>query len=222
MRRKNGRHVHCPQDSANRQWLAASKALSQIGLTSKGAKKVKDIISGGVPLAQRTKLLTLLNTVTDIYVESSRALSRKSVVGEELFELARAKGVNIVCSDFPTLFNPNATPIESFMRKVVLAMNELERDIVVSRLQSGLESKKKTSTKKTQCGKVKVNGRRSWLERLQPGASTINKIKRMAGERAKGKFGWRTLAKQISTLLKIKKNLSPETTRRMVHEIDAK
>ena len=136
------------QDSANRQWQAASRALTETGLARKSAQKVKDIISGAVPLAQRTKLMKLLNTVTDIYVESSRALTRKSVVGEELFELARAKGVNIICSDFPNLFNPNASPIESFMRKVVLAMNELERDMVVSRLQSGLESKKKTSKKK--------------------------------------------------------------------------
>ena len=91
------------------------------------------MISGTVPVKQRAKLLKLLNSATQIHVESAQAIARKAAHGD----------------------------VESFMRKVVLAMHELERDVVVERLQAGLDAKKKASPFKTQDGHVKVNGRKT-------------------------------------------------------------
>jgi DNA invertase Pin-like site-specific DNA recombinase len=76
-------------------------------------------------------------------VESARDISRKASQGEELYNIAKEKGVSIICSDFPKLFALQPSPIESFMRKLVLAMQELDRDVLVERMQAGLAAKKK-------------------------------------------------------------------------------
>ena len=127
----------------------ASAALFNAGVSKKNITKVKEVISGSVPICQRVKFLKLLDSATDIYVESARAISRKASQGEELYNIAKEKGVSIICSDFPKLFALQPSPIESFMRKLVLAMQELDRDVLVERMQAGLAAKKNNKGKDT-------------------------------------------------------------------------
>ncbi len=210
------------QDSTARQWKCAAAALAKAGVSCKKISKVKEVMSGTVPLQKRGKLLALLDHATDIYVESARALSRKTSIGEEIFDLAAKKKVNITCADMPTLFKPDPSPIENFMRKVVLAMQELERDVVTERLMSGLRAKKQQTCRQTQTGTPKANGRFTRLEILKPKVQIIKKLKQMAKQREKGKFGCRALGKAFTKALKLKKTLSVQSTRRMAQEISVK
>ena len=158
-------------------------------------------------------------SVSAIYVESARAIARKTSIGEEIFEEAAKKGVKIICGDHPTLFKSPASPIESFIRKVMFAMNEMERDLLVQRLQSGLDAKRQSSDRVGQEGKVKVNGRLSLLEKLKPNDQQKKNMCCMAVQREQGKFGWRVLATKFSKVLKLKEDVSPETARRMSQEL---
>ena len=110
-------------------------------------ERIKETISGTTPLVQRCKLSKLMESVSAIYVESARAIARKTSIGEEIFEEAAKKGVKIICGDHPTLFKSPASPMESFIRKVMFAMNEMERDLLVQRLQSGLDAKRCSSVR---------------------------------------------------------------------------
>lgn len=202
----------------------ASAALFNAGIPKKNIKKVKEVISGSVPVCQRVKFLKLLDSATDIYVESARAISRRASHGEEIYNIAKDKGVSIICSDFPKLFALQPSPIESFMRKLVLAMQELDRDVLVERMQAGLAAKKKTAKARTQSGTPKVNGRKSTLELLKPSSSKVKQMISLSKKRAKGHFGWRSLATQFDRILKIKggKKLSVETVRRMAKELGSR
>lgn len=202
----------------------ATAALFKAGVSKKNISKVKEVISGSVPVCQRLKLLKLLDSATEIYVESARAISRKASHGEELYNIAKEKGVSIICSDFPQLFSLQPSPIESFMRKLVLAMQELERDVLVERMQAGLAAKKKITQARTQSGLPKVNGRKSTLELLKPSPSKVKKMIVLSKKRSKGCFGWRALAAKFESILKIKggKKLSVETVRRMTRELGSR
>lgn len=207
------------EDSASRQWRNASVALGKMGVSKNDVQRIKETISGTTPLVQRCKLSKLMESVSAIYVESARAIARKTSIGEEIFEEAAKKGVKIICGDHPTLFKSPASPIESFIRKVMFAMNEMERDLLVQRLQSGLDAKRQFSDRVGQEGKVKVNGRLSLLEKLKPNDQQKKNMCCMAVQREQGKFGWRVLPTKFSKVLKLKEDVSPETARRMSQEL---
>ena len=194
-------------------------ALGKMGVNKQDVERIKETISGTTPLVQRSKLSKLMESVSAIYVESAWAIARKTSIGEEIFEEAAKKGVQIICGDHPALFKSPASPIESFIRKVMFAMNEMERDLLVQRLQSGLDAKRHTSVRVGQEGKVKVNGRLSLLEKLKPNDQQKKTMCRMAVQREQGKFGWRVLATKFSKVLKLKDDVSPETARRMSKEL---
>lgn len=193
------------QDSAPRQWRVASAALFNAGVSKKNITKVKEVISGSVPICQRVKFLKLLDSATDIYVESARAISRKASQGEELYNIAKEKGVSIICSDFPKLFALQPSPIESFMRKLVLAMQELDKGKDTIRVPKGQWSQ-------------------VYFTVAEAKFIQSEKMISLSKKRSKGCFGWRSLATKFDAILKIKggKKLSVETVRRMVRELGSR
>eukprot|EP00438_Fugacium_kawagutii_P007703 Skav231388 [mRNA] locus=scaffold6335:4778:7274:- [translate_table: standard] len=207
------------EDSTARQWRVASQALASDVVSKQQVAKIKETVSGTKPLAQRKQLLKLLDSARLIYVESARAISRKACIGEEIYEAATAKGGTIIPTGCPGLFTADASPMESFMRKVILAMHEMERDVVVSRLQAGLMAKQKVSRRKTQSGNVKVNGRFSLIEKLKPNKATIHKMNAVLKQRSRGDYGWREAATRLSKLLKMKTTMAVETARRVNKEL---
>lgn len=66
--------------------------------------------------------------------------------------------VTIVPADMPQLFTHTPNSLDKYLRKIVFATTELERDHAVSRLQDGLSRKMTTTTRRGQNGKLKVNG----------------------------------------------------------------
>lgn len=132
------------QASSARQLVAATKALllnspkKKPGV--KGAQNVttvKEVISGSVPLAKRDKFRSLIegkHKVLKVFVESARAVARNALVAEEAWQLSKQNGVQIIPADLPFLFKHDASPGETFMRWVMLSVQEFDRDMVVHRL----------------------------------------------------------------------------------------
>ena len=130
---------------------------------------------------------------------------RSSDVGEQIHKMAEQSGVKIICQDLPSLFVHNANPMEKFTRKLVLSLFELERDILVQRLYSGLCAKRAKSTRLNQAGAPKANGRKSTLEKLKPSKKVVARLKSLI-----------YFAKALS--LKSKK-LTVQTVKRMASEL---
>ena len=126
--------------------------------------------------------------VKTILVENSRAVARDLKVNEEIYEMAKERGIEILPADMPSLYKHDANPTEKFLRRVIFAYTELEKDMIVTRLQSALEAKRKRLQRsvrsqkskvsngskgfdgeeppRTQEGKVKVNGRKTLLNQM--------------------------------------------------------
>lgn len=74
------------------------------------------------------------NSGGTIYVESARAVARKATVAEDIYNFAKNHNVNIVPADIPKLFKHDCTPVEAFMRRIMCAVYEFDRDTIVHRL----------------------------------------------------------------------------------------
>lgn len=215
--------------SKSRQVLKSSEAATCQKVRI--LKTVSEITSGSLPVDQRTTLLSLLSgqvpgmeTVKPgnlkVFVESARAIARDANVAEQLYQLSKKSGVQIVSADMPGLFGHQPSPAETFMRRVLLAVWEFDRDTILYRMAKGLDDKRKTSKDVTQYGKVKVNGSKSILAKLSLTQSMLKAVKKAVALHEDGTFGLRTLAAKLSAILKRK--IAHETARRMMAEIESK
>jgi len=179
-----------------------------------------EVISGSLSLEQRKVLQQMLTGPPKrIFVESARAISRNAMVGEQAYQLGKKHGVEIIPSDIPGLFTHHPKPGETFMRHVMLAVQELERDLIVERLMHGLEKARATSTKVTQTGATKVNGCHSILERNPPSAQALKTMRAAALKHRSGQLSCRDLCDTFKQVLKRRK-LGVMTALRMVQEIE--
>ena len=109
----------------------------------------------------------------------------------------------------------------AYSRRAVLNAQEFEKDSIYYRTSKALCAKKEEmlakgeKMRKTQDGDAKINGRLSVLEMMKPSASLRKKLATQCRRRSKGKFGWRTLASKLSTLLRLEKPMSHEAARRL-------
>ena len=213
-----------------RQFDAALSALQEHFGVSKGQgvkgrmspRKVSEIKSGSLPLEKRKVLMDLLDdpAVQTIGVENLRAISRKMVYGEMIYEKMKSKGKRIVPKDMPDIFHPNPHPQQAYARRSVLNAQEYERDSIYYRTSNALHAKYQEELQKgdrmrvTQEGECKINGRKTLLEKKKPSAALRKKLATQCRARAKGKFGWRVLAVNLSKMLKLKKVMTHETARR--------
>lgn len=211
------RQIEEAVEAAGSEGLHIHTAIAEVvsGCLSYDKRKtLKDILERKLPDMPKDKAKTV-----HLFVESVRALARNSMVAEQVYQESRKNNVKIVSKDYPALFAHNQTPTENFVRKMVCALQELDRDTVVWRLQQGQEHKRQTTAEKTQSGQPKVNGCKSYVEHLAPSRAVKNKIIKLGKKRAAGEFGWRPLAEKITALLKLDKPLTHETARRIYQEI---
>ena len=143
------------------------------------------------------------------------------MVAEQLWRESKKAGVQIVPADCPELFRHFPSPSESFMRRVLTAQQEYERDVACQRMMAGLAAKKEVTKDRTQAGTVKVNGRKSILDEEQPSKRKLELIKMPIAKYQQGSFGLRTLGHQITGHLGGRK-VWPEAARRMIEEIESK
>lgn len=184
-------------------------------------KQMAEIISGSKPIGQRHMLRSLIEGKVDpkaikaltpslnaskvnIFVESARAVARDSFVGEQLYQLSKKTGNQIVPADMPDLFSLEPKPETSMMRKIIMALVEYDRDNIIYRTTAGLKAKMETSTKVTQHGSVKVNGTKSILDSLPDGSQKktfLKKVKMPIQRYLDKNIGLRSLAQEITKLL---------------------
>lgn len=187
---------------------------------AKGAKVQRDVVSGSLPLDARKSLTALLSGeggVKKVVVESARAIARSTMVGEQAFNLSKQTGVQIVAADSPDLFNHTPTPGQAFLRRVMLAVQEYEKDLIVQRLTDGLNSAKKTSSRTTQQGAVKVAGAWSSLEKAKPTPAAMKKIMHINAEVTASQLTQRQARDKLRKLLKISQ-LGTSTAMRVLAE----
>ena len=210
--------------STARQKQAARQAAKAAGVQV--GREITDVVSGSLPLQRREVFRELLAKAGQskrpvcIFVESARAVSRDSVVAEQVFRQINGSNVSIVCRDMPTLFSHTADPAAKFCRQVMCAREECDKDTVVLRLRHGLEHAKTKSKRTTQNGSVKVNGAKTILEQIPLPLRAWAKLKAEVSKYKKGQQGLRPLASGISKV--IKRQVHHETARRMVGEIEAR
>lgn len=217
-----------------RQFEAGEQALKDF-FASQGVKKyavdkVGEIKSGSLPLHKRNLLMDLLTDpkVHAIGVENTRALSRRMLYGELIYEISKVLNKRIIPRDMPGIFDHNPHPNQAYPRRAVLNAQEFEKDSIYHRTSKALCAKKEEmlergdKMRKTQDGDAKVNGRLSVLEMTKPSASLRKKLVTQCQRRSKGKFGWRTLASKLSTLLDLEKPISHEAARRLSASLGVK
>ena len=214
--------------------LAAAKDKTKI------VKNVVEIISGSLTMDKRDSISDLLTKTKDkdiekVYVESIRAISRDANVAEAMFLKSQKENVQIVPADFPDLCILDPNPVQTFIRRVMFAMTELEKNLIAQRLKDGQQRKKEQAEKivaaarannkklkvgqLTQEGKAKTCGSKSTLEAMGPLTKLQKKqFKDVASERDSKKIGLRKMQKKMSEILQ-KDIRSHETARRLAAEI---
>ena len=95
-------------------------------------------------------------TIENICVESVRAISIDANVAEQIYQDAKANNLQVVPSDFPDLCVLDPNPVQTFIRKVMFAMTELEKNLIVQRLQDGQQKKEHELKQKYHKHKKKV------------------------------------------------------------------
>ena len=205
---------------------------------------MSEVVSGSLPLDKRTAFVNFLGECRDaginkVYVESSRVVARDASVAEEFYKLSKNLGVTIVPADVPALYDHCPNPAQKFLRRVMMAFTELEKDLTVQRLKAGLDVKRRAvqtafrnkqatvggkPVLRTQLGKAKVNGRASTLQKMKvAGTLTETLLKRLKVACAKFKEdgnlkGQNGLQASLQRMLNMPK-LGCETAKRMSKEV---
>ena len=181
-----------------------------------------EVVSGTKPLDQRKVLGTLMSQKNiKIFVENARAIARTAKVGEDIYETAKERGIEIIADDIPNLFALKPRPVETFVRLVTLAVYQLERDLIVERLTKGLALAKKRSKRTTQFGEAKVNGTKSHLEKKAPTKKQMKQLRQVIKKQKRGKISWRQAQADFRSILR-KPKLGIDTVRRMIGELELK
>ena len=181
-----------------------------------------EVVSGTKPLDQRKVLGTLMSQKNiKIFVENARAIARTAKVGEDIYETAKERGIEIIADDIPNLFALKPRPVETFVRLVTLAVYQLERGLIVERLTKGLALAKKRSKRTTQFGEAKVNGTKSHLEKKAPTKKQMKQLRQVIKKQKRGKISWRQAQADFRSILR-KPKLGIDTVRRMIGELELK
>ena len=188
-------------------------------------KMIAEVVSGSLPLDKRgqfTKLMEMgaAKNLDKIYIESTRALARDADIAEAAYKTSKSMGVQIVPADLPDLCTHNPNAVQTFLRRVMFAMVELEKNLIVERLGDGRKRKADQVAKELQEtiknnkkprlglmtleGNPKSCGVASTLEAMgKLSANKVQKLRKAIKDRDDGKYGWRTLKKKMSNILNI-------------------
>ena len=217
VKRSRKRQVEQAVDAADSQGLKVHSAIAEVisgCLKFDERETLKSVLERKLPDMPKDKAKTV-----HLFVESVRALARNSMVAEQVYQVSKDNNIVVIPKDYPALFAHNQTPTENFVRKLVCALQELDRDTLVWRLQEGRKQKMKVTTRQNQKGQPKVNGAKTYVEELAPSKAMQNKIITLGKKRDAGVFGWRPFAEKISDMLQLDQPLSHETARRMYREL---
>lgn len=142
-------------------------------------------------------------------------------MAEELFDQSVKKDVLLIPADVPDLFQHDQTPAQKYVRRVICATTELERDLTVQRLRDGIQRKMKSTKAKTQLGQPKVTGAKTLLELAKPSPKVLQVMKDFCNKhkKSRGEIGLRALARQLSHELRLPRCMGHETARRICNSL---
>ncbi|CAE7727302.1 unnamed protein product [Symbiodinium necroappetens] len=216
--------------SVGRQKKACQDVCSK--MQWKVVKNVAEVVSGSLPKDQRQTFCSLLQTcakrgIKNLVVEGARTIARSAKTCEEFYEMSKNSGIKITAADIPTLYEDSeGNAAKAFLRHVLFGYVQLERDMLVHRLQDGLKKKRHeaevaarkgvSGLARSQHGKVKINGRRSIFENKKWSKKKIqSQLGNIFRQYAKGKISLRLMASEISAKMKLQNKIAHETARRM-------
>ncbi|CAJ1384200.1 unnamed protein product [Effrenium voratum] len=234
-----GSNKKAPQLKASQaRQLAAAKTAA--GLAGKGAKVVKEVASGSRDVEKRQLLKAIQSgQFSHVYCESPRAVARNVMIQEMLYETSKAIGTQIVANDAPDLYKHDPSPAEAFIRRVLGATQQFDRDVVVDRLAKGRElaldhAKATGKARRSQKGSFKMCGRSSLVEeRLRKKPLTSSEKKELRSLRKgvhENRISSRTLALRLVPIFgspkqkkqKGKPPIAHTTALRIVNELTLK
>ena len=201
---------------------ALHQAKLVLGSSAAAVPEQAEVVSGCKPLESR-KVLSALMQQKDvkIFIENARAIARSAKVGEDIYEAAKKHNISIVPDDIPNLFALQPKPSEAFIRVIMLAVYQLERDLIVERLAHGLQKAKQVSQKISQKGCKKVNGSKSWLEKKPPSKKQLAKLRKIVKAKNNGKLTWREVQGEFRTILR-NRGLGLHTVMRQFTELEVR
>ncbi|CAK0829853.1 unnamed protein product [Prorocentrum cordatum] len=185
---------------------------------------ISEVVSGSLPAGSRQGFKKLVAEATKrkiktILVENARAVARSSHANEDLFEMAKKRGIEIIATDMPALYKHQPNPAEKFVRRIVFAHVELEKDMTVHRLWEGLavaRAEKEANYRRVKrthgaaaakrllsssSGRVKVNGRKSLLQKMSFDRGGIAKLKALRRRFDNGQITVRGCASELLKVL---------------------
>jgi len=119
---------------------------------------------------------------------------------------------------------PSRTTRQSnkMLKCMMLLWAEFFKDPIVYQLQNGIRDAMESTTERTQDGKPKVTGRRTILHDIKLTVRMKVALKKVLKSYDQSKIGVRTLAKEMSSILKLEHTIGIDTAKRMKKELSTK
>ena len=211
-----------------------SKAISSFakGNLIKVMGGISEVVSGSMPAHRRQGFRSLMaqavrRSIDTVLVETASRVARELHANEELYQESKKLGVTIKCADAPYLYKHDPNPMDIFCRRLVVAYGELEKDMLVGRLQEGLKTRlakrtaewraKRKAAKKTlrglqgrrlakpstasqyltQVGNVKARGRGTLLSHMRITNTQVKRFKAACKSYDRGNVSARQLGKLL-------------------------
>lgn len=216
------------QDRGGKTRAKRATAAAAKGFKVQIKQVLHEVVSGCKPIDARPKLAKLFaaqqshNVKLKVFTESVRDVARDLFVGEAIHQAAKAKGIQIIPADNPNAFSHNETPSNKMLRRMMLLWAEFFKDTTVYQLQNGIRDAMESTTERTQDGKPKVTGRRTILHDIKLTVRMKVALKKVLKSYDQSKIGVRTLAKEMSSILKLEHTIGIDTAKRMKKELSTK
>jgi len=125
----------------------------------------------------------------------------RSVLTQEVAQIVLKKnGVEMVAVKSPEAFQD--TLMANFIRQILTAMDQFHRSDLIARLRAAREHKLKQSKERTLCGKPKVTGKKSTLQKTK--GKRIRTILKTWVQKKKLAYGDFALARKALTKAKVR------------------
>ena len=141
-----------------------------------------------------------------------------------MYQKSKEAMVQMVPADAPDLLVHDPTPVQTFLRRVMFAMVELEKNLIVQRLAHGrakkhdkVEQKIKKARKGNKPVAYSLVDPTQHSRLLANCPTHKNQMKKAIKDRQSGKFGWRVLQAKFTEILGINIK-SHERARRVAAE----
>lgn len=155
--------------------------IAQAGYSVEKRRYVEEQISGSVPASQRPGFVSLLDRLEEgdtVVVTKLDRLGRDSIDVQQTVELFQSRGVRLVVLQLGNLDLTSSAG--SLMVKMLAAVADFERDLIIERTQAGLARAKAEGKRLGRPMKTTEKERQEIVQALAKGA-TVSELARTYG-----------------------------------------